>query len=112
MVILLSFGTSFGLHPIQSLMLVSMDMLMMQPKSIQTKADALHFAIIATMKHECGRGSYVDYEEAKKLFQFFCDNVTFSQDETIKMLDLIQPIIQDALSRTGGGAMIHGCVKE
>lgn len=88
-----------------------MDMLMMQPKSIQTKADALHFAVLATMKHECGRGSYVDYEEAKKLFQFFCDNVTFPQDETIKMLDLIQPIIQEALSGTGG-AMIRGMAKE
>lgn len=88
-----------------------MDMLMMQPKSIQTKADALYFAVIATMKNKPTGGKEVDYEEAKKLFQFFCDNVSFPQDETIKMLDLIQPIIQEALSGTGG-AMLRGKTKE
>lgn len=71
---------------------------MVQPKSIQNKADALHFAVIATMKYECGVGSHVDYEEAKKLFDFFCANVEFPEDVTRKMMDSIIPIIEGALS--------------
>ena len=71
---------------------------MVQPKSIQSKADALHFAVLATMKYECGVGSHVDYEEAKKLFNFFCDNVEFPEDSTKKMLGTIIPIIEGALS--------------
>ena len=71
---------------------------MVQPKSIQNKADALHFAVLATMKYECGVGSHVDYEEAKKLFDFFCANVEFPEDATKKMLESILPIIESALS--------------
>lgn len=71
---------------------------MVQPKSIQNKADALHFAVLATMKYECGVGSHVDYEEAKKLYDFFCENVEFPEDSTKKMLGSILPIIESALS--------------
>ena len=71
---------------------------MVQPKSIQNKADALHFAILATMKYECGVGSIVDYDEAKKLFDFFCANVEFPEDSTKKMLGEMLPIIKDALT--------------
>lgn len=70
---------------------------MVQPKSIRSKADALHFAVLATMKYECGVGSYVDYEAAKKLFDFFCANVEFSEDATKQMIEGILPILKDAL---------------
>ena len=75
-----------------------MESCMVQPKSIQNKVDALHFAVLATMKYECGAGSHVDYEEAKKLFDFFCDNVEFPEDSTKKMLGSILPIIESVLS--------------
>ena len=75
-----------------------MESCMVQPKSIQNKADALHFAILATMKYECGVGSHVDYEEAKKLFDFFCANVEFPEDSTKKMLGSIIPILEGALN--------------
>lgn len=75
-----------------------MESCMVQPKSIQNKADALHFAVLATMKYECGVGSHVDYEEAKKLYDFFCENVEFPEDSTKKMLGSILPIIESALS--------------
>ena len=75
-----------------------MESCMVQPKSIQNKADALHFAVLATMKYECGVGSIVDYEEAKKLFDFFCANVEFPEDATKKMLGSISPIIEGALN--------------
>ena len=75
-----------------------MESCMVQPKSIQNKADALHFAVLATMKYECGVGTHVDYEEAKKLFDFFCANVEFPEDSTKKMLGSIIPIIEGVLN--------------
>ena len=82
-----------------------MESCMVQPKSIQSKADALHFAVLATMKYECGVGNVIDYVEAKKLYDFFCDNVTFSQDQTLKVLDEIQEFLH---SYFGGSCGMRG----
>ena len=65
---------------------------------IQNKADALQYAINTTMQHKCGEGSKVDYEEAKKLFDFICENVEFPDESTKKMLGSIIPIIEGALN--------------
>jgi hypothetical protein len=65
---------------------------------IQNKADALQYAINTTMQHKCGEGSKVDYEEAKKLFDFICVNVEFPEDSTKKMLGSIIPILEGALN--------------
>ena len=70
---------------------------MLQPMSIQSKADAMHFAIMATMKYECGLGSHVDYEEAKKLFDFFCANVEFPEEDTKKMTGNLMSMLEGLL---------------
>lgn len=66
-------------------------------QKIRTKADALQFAINTTMQHKCGEGSKVDYEEAEKLFNFFCDHVDFPEDSTNQMLGGLLPVIEGIL---------------
>ena len=73
-------------------MLVSMDS-MIQILKIQNKADALQYAINTTLRYKCGEGSKVDYDEAKKLFDFFCDNVTFPEDPTAQLIDSMLPFL-------------------
>lgn len=64
---------------------------------IQNKADALQYAINTTMQHKCGEGSKVDYEEAKKLFDFICENVEFPDESTKQMLGGFMPILEAVL---------------
>lgn len=64
---------------------------------IQNKADALQYAINTTMQHKCGEGSKVDYEEAKKLFDFICENVEFPEESTKQMLGGFMPILEAML---------------
>lgn len=71
--------------------------IMNPPASIRCQADALHFAILTTMKYTCGEGSKVDYDEAKKLYDFFCDNVEFPEDPTKKMVDNMLPMLQSVI---------------
>ena len=60
-------------------------------QKIQNKADALQYAINTTMQHKCGEGSKVDYEEAKKLFDFICENVQFEEDRNVNYLgDMVE----------------------
>lgn len=66
---------------------------------IQNKADAMHFAINTTLRHTCGEGNKVDYEEAEKLFNFFCDHVEFPEDETKKMTDSLISILGEILPK-------------
>ena len=80
-----------------------MESCMVQPKSIQNKADALHFAVLATMKYECGVGNTIDYVEAKKLFDFFCDNIEFPQDDIVKMMGNLQEFIYKSLGKEDHG---------
>lgn len=75
-------------------MLVSMESLMMQPRHIQNKADALHFAILITMKYEIGKGNVIDYDEAEKVYKFFCDHVEFPEEETKKVTDYLMTLAQ------------------
>lgn len=64
---------------------------------IRNKADAMHFAINTTLHHTCGEGNKVDYEEAEKLFKFFCDHVEFPEEETKQMLGELMPILEAML---------------
>lgn len=83
-------------------MLVSMYEPLLNPsRSIKSKADALHFAILATAQHKCGEPSKIDYEEAEKLFNFFCDHVEFPDDDTKKMTDSVVSLINEFLSKNG-----------
>lgn len=66
-------------------------------QKIQNKADALQYAINTTMQHKCGEGSKVDYEEAKKLFDFICENVEFPEESTRQMLGGFMPILEAML---------------
>ena len=66
---------------------------------IRNKADAMHFAINTTLHHTCGEGNKVDYEEAEKLFKFFCDHVEFPEDDTKKMTDCVMSLLDDFLSK-------------
>lgn len=60
---------------------------------IQNKADAMQYAINTTLKWKCGENSKVDYDEAKKLFDFICENVEFPEDPTKKVIDELMPMI-------------------
>ena len=82
-------------------MLVSMyDPLFNPSRSIRNKADAMQFAIIATMKNNgCHEPSQVDYDEAEKLFKFFCDHVEFPEDETKKTTDGIMSMLETFLQK-------------
>lgn len=66
-------------------------------RSIRNKADALQFAVIATMQQGCGEPSKIEYEEAKKLFDFFCENVDFPEESTRQLLEDFLPIIEAVL---------------
>ena len=66
-------------------------------QKIQNKADALQYAINMTMQYKCGEKSQVDYEEAKKLFDFICDNVEFPEESTKQMLEGFMPILEAML---------------
>lgn len=67
-------------------------------RSICNKADAMQFAILITMQHRCGENSKVDYEEAEKLFNFFCEHVEFPVDETKKMTENFMTMLEGVLS--------------
>lgn len=64
---------------------------------IRNKADAMHFAINTTLHYTCGEGNKVDYEEAKKLFDFICENVEFPEESTKQMLGGLMPILEAVL---------------
>lgn len=66
---------------------------------IRNKADAMHFAINTTLHHTCGEGNKVDYEEAEKLFKFFCDHVEFPEEETKKTTDEIMSMLETFLQK-------------
>lgn len=69
-------------------------------RSIRNKADAMQFAILVTMKHNgCGEPITVNYDEAEKLFKFFCDHVEFPEDETKKMTDSLVSILGGILPK-------------
>lgn len=68
-------------------------------RNIRNKADAMQFAIITTMIHNgCGQPSRVDYDEAEKLFNFFCEHVEFPEDDTKKMTDNLMSMLEGLLS--------------
>ena len=66
---------------------------------IRNKADAMHFAINTTLHFTCGEGNKVDYEEAEKLFKFFCDHVEFPEEETKKTTDAIMSMLETFLQK-------------
>lgn len=71
------------------------DPFMNPTKDIKTKADALHFAIIVTMKHNgCGEPYAVNYDEAKKLYDFFCANAEFPEDGTNKAIEELTSVMK------------------
>ena len=78
------------------LMLVSMyDPLFNPARGIRNKADAMQFAINATMKHNgCHESSGIDYDEAEKLFNFICEHVEFPEESTKQVLGQILPILE------------------
>ena len=60
----------------------------------------MQFAILVTMKHNgCGEPITVNYDEAEKLFKFFCDHVEFPEDETKKMTDSLVSILGGILPK-------------
>ena len=69
---------------------------------IRNKADAMHFAINTTLHYTCGEGNKVDYEEAEKLFKFFCDHVEFPEEETKKTTDGIMSMLETFLQKGVG----------
>lgn len=75
------------------------DPLLNPSRSIRNKADAMQFAIITTMTHNgCGEPIKVNYEEAEKLFEFFCEHVEFPEDDTKKMTDNLMSMLEVFLS--------------
>lgn len=78
-------------------MLVSMyDTLFNPTRGIRNKADAMQFAINATMKHNgCHESSGIDYDEAEKLFNFICEHVEFPEESTKQVLGQILPLLEE-----------------
>ena len=78
-------------------MLVSMyDPLFNPTRGIRNKADAMQFAINATMKHNgCHESSRIDYDEAEKLFNFICEHVEFPEESTKQVLGQILPFLEE-----------------
>ena len=69
-------------------------------RSIRNKADAMHFAILVTMKHNgCGEPVTIDYDETEKLFNFFCEHVEFPEDDTKKMTDTLVSMLGGILPK-------------
>lgn len=67
-------------------------------RGIRNKADAMQFAINATMKHNgCHESSGIDYDEAEKLFNFICEHVEFPEESTRQLLGGFLPIIEAVL---------------
>ena len=67
-------------------------------RGIRNKADAMQFAINATMKHNgCHESSGIDYDEAEKLFNFICKHVEFPDESTKQMLGGFMPILEAVL---------------
>lgn len=97
MTILFSFGTGFDMGAVQSFNVSSMyDPLFNPARGIRNKADAMQFAINATMKHNgCHESSGIDYDEAEKLFNFICEHVEFPEESTKKVLGQILPILEE-----------------
>ena len=76
------------------------DSLLNPCRSIRNKADAMHFAILVTMRHNgCGEPITVNYDEAERLFNFFCEHVEFSEDETKKMTDSLVSMLGGLLPK-------------
>lgn len=59
----------------------------------------MQFAILSTMQYRCGESSKVDYDEAEKLFNFFCDHVEFPEDDLKKMTNSAMSLLDDLLSK-------------
>lgn len=85
---------------------------------IQNKADAMQYAINTTMSWKCADTSKVDYDEAKKLFDFICENVEFPEDPTSKLINNMLPFlgniagIPDLNASLGKDGWIEGIPKE
>ena len=75
------------------------DSLLNPCRSICNKADAMHFAILVTMtRNGCGEPMTVNYEEAERLYNFFCEHVEFPVDETKKMTENFMTMLEGVLS--------------
>ena len=77
------------------------DPLLNLSRSIRNKADAMQFSIIATMHQTCGEPTKIDYEEAEKVFNFFCEHVEFPEEDTKKMTESLMSLLDGFLSKNG-----------
>ena len=84
---------------------------------ISTKADALQFAILVTMDN-AGSSGKVNYAEAQKLYDFICQNATFTDDEraaamkeaTSLLNELKEQMAASAKAYANWPSMAHGIV--
>ena len=58
---------------------------------IRTKADAMKYALEMTGTMEDGAMKY-NLEEAKKVFDFYCENVKLMDSEVVSLSDIIDPV--------------------
>lgn len=70
------------------------DPLLNPSRSIANKADAMQFAILITMENRCGEPNKVHYDEAKKMFDFICDNVEFPADVNKLIADELHNMVE------------------
>ena len=62
--------------------------------SIQTKTDAMRYALEATAKLEEGGTLKFNLSEAKKVYDFYCENVTLVDTEVVSYDELIGQIFE------------------
>lgn len=70
------------------------DPLINPSRSITNKVDAMQFAIIATMESRCGEPDKIHYDQAKKLFDFICENVEFPTDVNKLLVEELHEVVK------------------
>ena len=64
-------------------------------RSITNRVDAMQFSILATMESKCGEPVKINYDEAKKLYDFICETVgEFPNDATKLALAELRNVMQ------------------
>lgn len=79
----------------------------------RSKADALKYAIEFTAGLDSSINQVPNYEAAKKLFTFICENVSLpdvEQDKTAEFLDYAKAALQETIKKepTEGKAITYG----
>ena len=75
--------------------------------SIRTKTDAMKYALEMTATMVEGAMKY-NLDEAKKVFDFYCENVKLMDSEVVSLSDIIDPVF-DKIKEMAAERARDGC---